>query len=203
MPDTAKIFANIREAKRRMRVARAAGVDLDTADGYQRVHGLAAIMQDVRAQAPDAHWWADRDWDDDPLYESVEVHTGAWAQLRAVARPAEMDALAQLDHQVARLTNDPALDPYADVISTHIALLKTRHPDALALWREALAEVRSGERAIKAAQAQALGVSPAARDTAWGRGALWLWDARHRHYYRNPDWTERVKVAHLTSGAKC
>lgn len=179
-----------------MRLASAAGVDLDEAGGYARVHGLAAIRKHDREMDEDAGWWTTVDWHDEPREESVEVSAGAWRQMRTLARPTEFAALARIARWADKLTHADGRPPdeVSEVIEIHIQLLrrKTRHPDAIALWREGLAHVRTSERIIDLAIAEALGVSPAARDRVWGRPQLWLKDARHDSWYKNPEWTERV-----------
>lgn len=195
MHNNAKIFANITEARRRMRVAAAAGCDLDEAGAYARVHGLAAIRRHDGEMDEDAGWWTSVDWHDEPRDESVEVGVGAWRQLRTLARPAETAALAHIARLADRLTHAEGRPPdaVAEVIETHIDLLKKRrHPDALDMWREGLAWVRTAERIIDRAEQEALGISPAARDHTWGRPPLWLKDPRRGSWYKNPDWTERV-----------
>lgn len=195
MTNTAKIFANINETRRRMRIAQDAGVDLDTADSYQRVHGRAAIDKQIRAEAHDSLWWLEEDWrDDPPVYarEWIEIAEHERAPVLMLVRPAEAVGLARIARQVHRLAQaGPQVEE--SVINTQIELLKRKHPDALALWRETW----QAERALDLAVAEALKMTPAARDRMWGRAARWLWDARRGQWYRNPEWVEGVKRERL------
>lgn len=199
MHNNEKIFANITEARRRMRVAAAAGCDLDEAGAYARVHGLAAIRRHDGEMDEDAGWWTTIDWHDDLARYSREwdeLTDGKRAQMLMLVRPTETAALAHIARQADRLTHAEGRPPdeVAEVIETHIELLKrkTRHPDALDMWSEGLAWVRMTESIIDQAEKEALGTSPAARDRTWGRPPLWLKDIRRDSWYKNPDWTERV-----------
>ena len=194
LTDIEKIFANIEAAKRRMRAASEAGVDLDTANPFERVHGMAAIHKTEISAREDATWWTDKDWHDEPRDESVEINVGVWVQLRMLSRPTEAAALARVARQADRSTHalGPAPDVRSEAMITEIELLKGRHPDVIAMWREAWQGVKVAERIIDQAVAEALGVSPAGRDRAWGRPQLWLKDPRRDTWFKNPEWTERV-----------
>ncbi|MCC6615921.1 MAG: hypothetical protein IT320_20795 [Anaerolineae bacterium] len=173
-----------------MRVAREAGADLDEADGYQRVHGLAAIHKAAVTARDDTNWWTRVDWHDEPprySREWMEINEGARIQVLMLVRPTETAALARIERQTRALRQvavDRAVDDLRD----------KKNGDARELWREAwqeaTADAAAAEQRIDAAIAEALNRRDINRFaplyTVWVAVDALMREWEHEHGERQP-----------------